>query len=135
MRIRAPSHSLPRQPRTRPWNKVELLMKHAESGKWDWILWVDWDAMVADQTAMLRTIFENVLPEHVLIASGPPKEKPFGVQVFSSGVIMVKGDELGLELLEQWWYSWSEEARHGDFLRQRFCECAPCGILFVCCFM
>lgn len=58
-------------------------MKHVDSGLWDWVLWLDWDVMVADQTAMMRTIFENVLPSHALIASGPPKEKPWGVQVFS----------------------------------------------------
>lgn len=24
-------------------------MKHVESGKWDWVLWLDWDVMVAEQ--------------------------------------------------------------------------------------
>lgn len=40
-------------------------------------------ALAPAQTTVLKRIYDNVLPEHVLIASGPPQEKPWGIQVFS----------------------------------------------------
>lgn len=50
-----PSPPFPPQSRSVHWNRVELLMKHVESGKWDWVLFVDSNVLIADTARSLPT--------------------------------------------------------------------------------